>query len=220
MKNLSLLLNGILIIAVGILYYLHFNEKSMVRASKNQLTEKIAALESAVDNAQVAELPQDSSAMSGTAGIAYIDMEEFFAKYAFYKQGVAKIQRGVDSRKSQLMAKQKKLEDEYKKYQETAPALGENYRKQKEQQLMQQEQELYQLRDKLEGEQSAELTKFNEKLLAKLSNYLKDLGQKKNYNYVFTYVKGGPSSIVYAKDSLNITKKVLQSLNAVYLKKK
>lgn len=221
MKNLSIILNIILLIAVAVLYFLHFKKDdkvvpgSEVVSKDGEASKPIAAKDTAL---VVEELPVKVESVGSDEKIAYINLEEFFDKYEFYRQGVKQIERSIDNKKKQLLEKQKQLEEDFQTYQQTAPTLSENYRKTKEQQLLQQEQELYKLRDELEGQQANELTKFNEKLLKKLDDYLENLSKEKNFSYVFTYSKGNPASIVYARDSLDITKQVLKQLNKEYKK--
>ncbi len=221
---MSLILNVVLGIAVAVLYYLHFSTKPQAKYTEvesetskkietNPEEDTLAIMEDTIPAGPIMEI-------NNIAGkIAYIDLEEFYGKYEFYKQGVKNIERSIENKQNQLMGKQKALEEEFMKYQQTAPTLSENYRKTKEQQLMEQEQELYKLRDELQQQQETEFTNFNTSLLKKVDDYLKDLSKKKQYDYVFTYTKGGPSIMVYAKDSLDITQEVLEGLNKAYKKK-
>jgi len=207
-------------VAVGVLYYLHFSSKPEIASSAGeQLTEQTqtdADLES--DTAAMADLSQIASKdLDGK--IAYVNLEEFFEKYEFYKQGIRNIERSIENKRKQLMDKQKVLEEDFQKYQQAASTLSETYRKTKEQQLMEQEQELFKLRDQLQEEQQNEFTRFNENLLKKVDDYLKNLSKEKNFNFVFTYSKGNPATIVFARDSLDITKLVVDGLNKEYRKK-
>jgi outer membrane protein len=221
-KNISLALNAVLLVAVAVLYYLHFSDKKTESVVQKATMETVVeAKDDALAADTIAAPPIDlPKGLSSNGTIAYIDLEEFFDKYIFYKQGVVSIERSIENKRKQLMGKQKQLEEDYQSYQAMAASLTENHRKVKEQQLMEQEQDLYKLRDQLEEAQANEMKRFNEKLLKKVDDYLKTLSKEKNYSYVFTYVKGGPATLVYAKDSLDITDQVLKSLNAVYQKKK
>jgi outer membrane protein len=217
-KNLSLILNAILFVAIGVLYYLHFSSKAEVA---QPLVEQLAAPKEEtieLDTAMIADLSQ-IAAKEMDGKIAYVNLEEFFEKYEFYKQGVRNIERSIESKRKKLMDKQKVLEEDFQKYQQAAPTLSDTYRKTKEQQLMEQEQELFTLRDQLQEEQQNEFSRFNESLLKKVDDYLKNLSKEKNFNFVFTYSKGNPATIVFARDSLDITKMVVDGLNKEYRKK-
>lgn len=217
-KNLSLIFNAVLFVAVGVLYYLHFSSKTPVSEPATEQVAEQKEEELKIDTTAMADLSQIASKeMDGK--IAYVNLEEFFEKYEFYKQGIRSIERSIENKRKQLMDKQKVLEEDFQKYQQAAPTLSETYRKTKEQQLMEQEQELFKLRDQLQEEQQTEFTRFNENLLKKVDDYLKNLSKEKNFNFVFTYSKGNPATIVFARDSLDITKLVVEGLNKEYRKK-
>lgn len=222
MKNISLILNGVLFVAVAILYFLHFSEPK----STPEKSEDVAATNLEVEEPKDTVISEDTISLPElpviedvNGKIAYIDLEEFFSTYEYYKSGVRNIERDIDKKRKTLMEKQKALEEEFQKYQQAAPTLSENYRKTKEQQLVEMEQELFKLRDELQGAQAKDIANFNETLLKKVDDYLKDLSKKKNYNFVFTYSKGNPATIVFARDSLDITKEVVNGLNKAYRKK-
>lgn len=208
--------------AVAILYFLHFSEPK----STPEKSEDVAATNLEVEEPKDTVISEDTISLPElpviedvNGKIAYIDLEEFFSTYEYYKSGVRNIERDIDKKRKTLMEKQKALEEEFQKYQQAAPTLSENYRKTKEQQLVEMEQELFKLRDELQGAQAKDIANFNETLLKKVDDYLKDLSKKKNYNFVFTYSKGNPATIVFARDSLDITKEVVNGLNKAYRKK-
>ncbi len=227
MKNVSFILNVVLVIAVGVLYYLRFTTDTAIVSPKEDIKtadEKVESTEISPDSLLIVEDATGAESVAQTnkessGKIAFIDLEEFYDRYEFYKQGLKNIERSIENKQNQLISKQKALEEEFMKYQQTAPTLSETYRKTKEQQLMEQEQELFKLRDELQQQQENEFNNFNVSLLKKVDDYVKDLSKKKQYDYVFTYTKGGPSIMVYAKDSLDITGEVVEGLNRAYRKK-
>jgi len=117
------------------------------------------------------------------------------------------------------MKKQQTLEENFARYQQLAQSLTPEVREKREKDLMEEEKRLLELRDRLGKELTDKEANFNKEFLTKIDTYLKTLSKEKNYSYVFTYVKGGPATIVYAKDSLNISSQVINSLNEQYKKK-
>ena len=69
-----------------------------------------------------------------------------------------------------------------------------------------------QLGQQLMGEES----KMNAQLYDKVADYLRVYGTDKNLQLVLTYTKG--SGVLYANDSLDITKHIIVGLNDVYKK--
>ena len=59
----------------------------------------------------------------------------------------------------------------------------------------------------------------NEKLYNKVSEYLKQYAKAKGYKIVLTYSKSNPS-VLYADESLDITKAVVEGLNVEHKKDK
>lgn len=220
MKNLSLILNGVLAVAVGVLYYLHFSCAGSCAAPKaavviDSLGQTVLS-ESALGDSAMAYIP-DSLPLAGN--VAFLNFDELTMKYQFYKDGVKSLESDFKVKQNELVTRQKKLEEDFLRYQQLAPSMNEETRAGKEQQLAADEKKLYEFRDQLEGSFAGQEAEFNKSFLTKLDGYFSKLGKEKNYDYVFVYSKGGPSYIVYANDKLNITNFTLQGLNSQYKKK-
>jgi len=210
-QRISLILNGVLAVAVIGLYILHFKgQKAAVDQSQSDtLVEEVAIKFDSLPNLG-----------SNNGAIAFIDFEELTNKYQFYKDGVVNLENDFKRKESELMKRQQTLEENVSRYQQLAPSLTPEVREKKENDLREEEQRLLELRDRLGKDLTDKETNFTKEFLKKVDNYLKQLGKEKNYSYVFTYVKGGAATIVYAKDSLNISNQVIHSLNEQYKKKK
>jgi len=220
-KNLSLILNGVLAVAVGVLYYLHFSCAGSCATSKpaavvtDSLGQEVISEEAMGDSA-MAYIP-DSLPPAGN--VAFLNFDVLTEKYQFYKDGVKSLESDFRAKQNELVARQKKLEEDFMRYQQLAPTMNEETRAGKEQQLAADEKKLYEFRDQLEGSFAGKEAEFNKAFLTKLDGYFSKLGKEKNYDYVFVYSKGGPSYIVYANENLNITNFTLQGLNSQYKKK-
>jgi len=208
---ISLILNGVLAIAVIVLYILHFNGQKSAVASTD-----------ATDTIQEATLELDSlpDLGSNNGAIAFIDFEQLQKRYQFYKDGIASLERDIQKKEAELMKKQQAYEENVATYQQLAPTFTPQVREKRERDLMEEEQNLVELRDRLRSDFADKQENFNKNFLNKIDGYLKVLSKEKNYSYVFTYVKGNPATIVYAKDTLNISDQVIHALNEQYKKKK
>jgi outer membrane protein len=58
---------------------------------------------------------------------------------------------------------------------------------------------------------------MNQLLMDSLNNFLKRYNEKMNFDYIFSYNRGG--SILTANDSLDITNEVLKLLNEEFVQK-
>lgn len=225
MKHLSLFFNGILAIAVAVLYYLHFSCSGACPAPQSANATDSSATAAASDSLLVAEETVSDSVVASlpvhlppAGNVAYLDFDQLTDKYRFYKDGVKELENDFRKKQNELVARQKKLEEDFMRYQQLAPNMNEETRAAKEQQLAADERKLYEFRDELEGSFAGKEAEFNKSFLKKLDSYFSKLGKEKNYDYVFVYSKGGPTYIVYANETLNITNYTLKGLNSQYKK--
>jgi outer membrane protein len=207
-KHLSLILNFVLLIAVAVLYYLHFSSTgSQAAVATNDTTEVTAPV----------ELPEIRTA---GGAIAYINYDSLTEKYEFFKQGLNSLESTFKRKEDEFAKKQNDYREAVERYQQLAPTMTPDAAAAREQQLLAQQQSLVELGEKLSDDLKIQQEKFNKQFLKSIDDYLKELSKQKNYSYVFTYSKGGPASIVFANDSLEITKEVISGLNKAYKNKK
>jgi outer membrane protein len=210
-NKILITLNALLVIAVAVLFYLQFKSPSTVASS-----------DAVTNDSLVSSLPSFDSTLTvikdGNGAIAYIDYEVLTSKYQFYKDGVKKLEDDMKRKESELMAKQRELEENFERYKSLASSMSPEVREKRERDLMEEEKRLFDLRDRLAGDLTTREAEFNKQFLTKIDTYLKTLAKEKNYNYIFIYSKGGPATIVYANDSLNISSQVVNSMNKEYKK--
>lgn len=209
---ISLILNGVLAIAVIVLYFLHFNgqRSSNVELSDSVTTEQEAPIK--FDN-----LP-DLGSSSGA--IAFIDNDKFEEKYQYFVDLKSSLTKENNKNNDLLMKREKVLQDNIMTYQQIAPSLSPEVREKRETDLIKEKEDFLAYRESLENEFLNKQQNLQKDFLKKLDTYLKSLSKEKNYSYIFTYSKGLPATIVYAKDSLEITDQVVRSLNEQYKRKK
>lgn len=194
MKKLSIVLYVVLFLAVIGLYFLHFTG-----GSKNKKSETPAFV-------------------SGTPseGIVFINIDSVIFKFDMF----------LDKRE-ELMAKQKSAEAELNskggQYEKGARDYQDKVNKglvtrataaQIEQSLMQQQQELVNLRDKLQSNLVEEEQVMNRQVLEYITRFLEE--NKSDYNYQFILGKSFGSVVLYSDSSLDLTNKVLEALNKKY----
>jgi len=220
-KNLpviSLVLNLILAVAVGVLFYLHFADvrpKTVSAATATAKTEQ--ADDSLLKNAPV---PVIANMGAGSkVKVVYVDYDSLISNYDFYKKIQKDLEVKLRSAENELMNQQAKLEKDYLDYQQKQSLYNDEMKQEKEKQLMADNQALTELKQKREqqfGEQQKQLT---EKLLINLDSYIKRLAKENKIDFILSYQKGIPGSILYGNDSLNITGSILEGINKDYKKK-
>jgi len=192
MKNVSIILNIILFALVGHLYYLHFKKPQSVE--------------------QQPIMPPASA--SGGVRIAYVNGDTLDAKYEWLKQQKQAIEQRVRNAESSLAAKDEALKrDAYalqEKYQSGTMTQADAEKQQAE--LMQRSQRLQEEEERLRKSLADDQKKAFNDLYANVEAKLKTLSGQIGYDYILSYSRGG--QILLANDSLDITRQVLQLLNA------
>ena len=190
MKNLSLILNGVLIVAVGILYYMHFSENK----SGHSLDSK------------------------KSSSIVFVNSDSLLANYEYIKEAKKELEDRHQKAEADFNAKGEAFQNKVKSFQENAKALTPNQIQAKEKELKEEEDMLMQYKQKLTADLTDKGQEIDEKLFTAIRDYLKKNVGGKNYNYVLGYTKGG--GILFANDSLDITGSLLEGLNKEYKKGK
>ncbi|MGA2407011.1 MAG: OmpH family outer membrane protein [Bacteroidales bacterium] len=194
MKKLSVVLYVVLFLSVAGLYFLHF--------SGNKKTKK----------------SETSGSIAGTPaqGIAYINIDSVIFKFDMFFD-----------RRNDLMSKQKSAEAELNSkgslYQKDAKDYQDKVNKglitrataaQIEQSLVQQQQELVTLRDKLQSNLVEEEQVMNRQIMDYITKFLEE--NRSDYNYQYILGKSFGSVVLYGDNSLDITQKVLTAINQKY----
>ncbi len=199
MKNLSLVLNFVLLAAVAHLYYLNFSKKSAPSV------EKIEA---------------PAGIQQTGVRIAYVNADTLDSKYEWLKDQKTVIEKRIKSASNNLVAERDKLAREMAAFQKKAesgtipPAqLEPEYNE-----LMERQQKLGEKADRLDAQLADDQRKAYNELMSNVEAKLKTIQSQIGYDYIFSYTKGA-GQILLANDSLDITHQVLQLLNAKEEKK-
>ncbi len=198
MKNLSLIVNAVLLAAVIVLFVLVFNLKKQIGSSS--------------DSDDTLTLPRTEQ------GIVYVDIDSIMAKYNMSTDVTNELQGKLKVSENQLAAKDKALRKEAEDFQYKIDRglLTRAEAEQVQQGLQMKEQEFYQLQNKLQMQLAEEQQVAQRKVLNAITEYLKGLEESNeyNYHYILGHTFGG--GILYANQGLNITKVVIKGLNEEY----
>ncbi len=194
MKKISIVLFSILFVALGLLYFLHFTG-----SGKNKKTE------------EPSEHPEVTA-----SGIAYVNVDTVIFKFDMFYD-----------RRDELMEKQQKAETELNskanQYERSARDYQEKVNKglvtrataaEMEQDLLQQQQELVNLRDNLQANLLEEEQVMNRQILEYITSFLEE--HKSEYNYQYILGKSFGGQVLYGDTTLDITQKVLDAINKKY----
>jgi outer membrane protein len=191
MKNLSVILYVVIFLAIGGLYLLHFTG-----GKKNSQSDSV------------------SSVPAGA--IAYVNIDSIVVRFDMFMD-----------RRNELLEKQKTAEAELNskgtQYERGARDYQDKVSKglvtrataaQMEQSLLQQQQELVNLRDQLQSNLMEEEQVMNRQVIDYITSFLEK--NKSEYNYQYIFGKSFGSVVLYSDSTLDITQKVLEALNRQY----
>ena len=198
MKNLSLILNGVLILAVGALYYLHFF------TGPNKFGE---------------QKPDSTQAVTGVP-IVFINIDTLLNNYDYYQDLRIEMEDKQAELEAQLNSRSKIYEQNAMDYQDKVNRglVTRREAAELEQMLMQEQQNLLALRDELAMQLSEEEQVRNRRLIDNIMVFLKDYN--KDYHYQFIFSNSFGDNMLFSSDSLNITYPVLQGINKKYREEK
>ena len=193
MKKLSVILYVILFLAVAGLYFLHF-----MGTKKSE-----------------AATPVTESGGPGQ-GIAFINIDSVIFKFEMF-----------NDKREDLLAKQKSAEAELNSkgshYEKGVRDLQEKVSKglvtrataeEMQQALLQEQQDLVNLRDKLQGNLMEEEQVMNRQIMEYITKYLEE--HKSEFNYEYIFGKSFGSVVLYGDSAFDITQRVLDAINRQY----
>lgn len=155
------------------------------------------------------------AAKDESAEIVYVNSDSLLNNYEYFKEIKGKFEDKSKKAEADLKNKGAAFQREVAAYQQGAQTMSADQRAQTEERLARKQQELqvYQQNagSALQNEEAAE----NEKLYDKVAEYLKKHAKDKGYKMVLTYSKGN-SAILFADESLDVTKDVIKGLNEAY----
>jgi outer membrane protein len=190
-KNLSLILNGILIIAVAFLYYNNF-------AGSDEADETINNSERSV----------------GNLSIAYVNSDTLLTNYNYYEEVSKRLDEKRLNLQQEYTRRAEGLQRQIEDYQRTMTNLTIAQARAVEEDLGRKRQNLLQYQETISQDLMREEAAITQELYEKVSSYLKTYGDENNLQVVLTYSPG--SGLLYANDALNITDQVLSGLNSIY----
>jgi len=190
MKNVSLILNAILFLAVAILYYLHFSPKGQ-------------AAEGAVSETNASDLK-----------IAYINADSVLKYYDFFNVNKEKLETKGKKLDQDFRNRAQSLQNDINSYQRNLGSLTIGQAKALEEDLGKKQQNLQLYQRSLEQEIMNEQAKMNEELYARITDYLKIYGEEKGLQVVFKY--DPTSDLLYGSKAIDITQDVTKGLNDAF----
>lgn len=196
MRNINYVINGVLAVAVVILYVMQFSGKKESGVTRNFTPTKDAT----------ALLP-----------IAYVNVDSLLLNYNYSKDLNEIILKKQENSRANITQKARSLESEMQDFQrkiENNAFLTRERAQQEQDRLVKKQQELQNLDNQLAQELMQEQQKLNEQLRDTIVSQLRAFNQVKGFQVVFSNTVG--DNILLAGETYNITSELLDYLNKNY----
>ena len=197
MKNLSLILNVVLLVAVIVLYVLHFSGG----ASTNETS-----------------MEDSTSVDLGPLTVAYVNSDSLLTNYDFFKESQENLEKKRDELETQYQTRARGLESEINSYQRTRNSMTIGQIQAVEEDLQKKQQNLMVYRDQLSQALAIEENNAQNEIYDRVAAYVKEYAQEHSYQVVLNYQRG--TGVLYANDGLEITNEILSGLNDKFIQEK
>ena len=191
MKNLSLILNVVLLVAVAILYVLHFSGPGKVESKSTS---------------------SDTSAVN--LKVAYINSDSVLKHYDYLKVNREQLEAKTKKMDQDLQNRTVGLRNEITAYQRNVSGMTLGQARAAEEDLGKKQQNLQLYQQTLQQQLLQEEAKLNKELYERITGFLKEYGQEKGLQVVLKFDPG--SDVLYGGESLDITNDVIKGLNEAY----
>lgn len=201
MKNVSLIFNVVLAIAVIVLYVLMLGNKS---------NKTMGPVLNTSDSTQTALLP-----------IAYINIDSLLLNYIFAKESNESLLKKAEDSRLDLNVRDRQLQGEMAEFQrklENNAFLSRERAEQEQTRLIRKQQDLQQLNAKLSQELMESQQKMSEQLRDTINNFLKVYNKDKGYQLILSNTSN--DNILLGNEGYDITNEVIELLNKRYSPKK
>jgi outer membrane protein len=196
MKNLSIILNVVLLVAVAVLYYFQFSGSAGAGASASG----------------------NNGVLLQDAKIAYINSDSVLKYYSFLEVNKKALEAKGTKMEQDFRDRAQSLQNDVNLYQRTVNNMTFGQAKAAEEDLAKKQQNLQVYQQRLQQELAIEEGKLNRELYERITKFLKGYASQNNLQVVLKY--DPTSDVLFGGETLDITKAVIEGLNAEYKNEK
>ncbi len=193
MKQFSLALNILLVLAVGFLYFKVYSKPTPVKTS-------------------VVATPSNNAAAVGVP-IAFVDLDSLNEKISFIKNKRKELETEQRAIETEWESGYRNLENQKNGFvKKHGNAITQQMAEEFQTQLMQQQQRIDEKKQSLTQRLSEKSYRTMDEIQKQLKDFLAEYNKQKNYTYILT-TGTGLDYMVYKDSSLNITADVVSGMN-------
>jgi outer membrane protein len=201
MKNGLVILNVILLMAVGFLFYLHFNSAKTGTNSQNKTEQKD---------------PIDSSARGGCR-IAYFEMDSVAANFEKAKEMQSELEKKEEKMNSEMNRLQNLYQQKYVTFQQHGATMSSSQLDAARNELGQLDQTIKDTKASLDQDYKTYYVQTQQEILSMVRKFCSEYNKDKRYAII---ISNEPGLVFYKDSTMDITRDLLEGLNKMYGKKK
>ncbi|HEX6849508.1 MAG TPA: OmpH family outer membrane protein [Chitinophagaceae bacterium] len=195
-----LALNIILLISVGVLFFLFFNDKKDHSSSVTSIRTN-----------------HDTIIQTRQTPVAYFDMDSIESNFVLWKQvqaEVVKREAGINDTINQMRMS---FQSYYQKLQSQSANLSPRQKDSLGNELAQMDMQIKNRTAELNQNYQTYYMSRQQEIVTKIKNYCKEFNKDKKYSFI---IAREPGLFYYTDTAYNVTSELLKGLNAFYGKKK
>jgi len=196
MKNLSLVINIVLLAAVGYLYYYDFSGKKT-----KEVAEKLSSSYIALDS------------NGYRPPLAYVELDSLNEKITFIKDRRKELEAEMKAIDQEQENGYKGLQEQKNNFLKKGAAITQEEAQEFQGKLIEQQQRIDSRKEELSQKLNEKSFGIMEGIQKKLKDFLAEYNKEKKYMYIFT-TGTGLDYMVFKDSSLNITNDVIKGMNA------
>ena len=198
MKNLNYIINGVLAVAVIILFIMQFSGKKESTVTRTFVN-------------------SDGSSTEASLPVAYVNVDSLLLNYNYAKDLYEVQLKKQENARANIGQQIRELEKDFNDFQrklENNGFLSRERAEQEQQRLLRKQQELQELDNRMANELMLEEQKLNLQLRDSVVNQLGQFNSERGYEIILSNTGG--DNILYASKMYDITEDFIQFLNKNY----
>jgi len=201
MKNGLIILNVILLAAVGFLFYLHFNSGKTDSKSQNKTEQKD---------------PIDLTSQN-SCRIAYFEMDSVAANFEKAKEMQGELEKKEEKMNSEMTRLQGKYQEKYINFQQHGATMSSSQLESARNELGQLDQAIKDTKASLDQDYKTYYVQTQQEILSMIRQFCSEYNKDKKYAII---ISNEPGLVFYKDSTMDITRDLLEGLNKMYKKKK
>lgn len=201
MKNGAIILNVVLLIAVGVLFYFHFNSGKSGAAIQNKPIRKDSIV----------------NVSPGSCNIAYFEMDSIEANFEMAKEWKNELEKKEDNINARMNQLNNVYQEKFVSFQQRKPSMNNAQAEAAANELGQLEESIKNTKANLDQDYKTYYVQKQQEILSMIRKFCSEYNKDNRYALI---ISDEPGIVFYKDSSFDITTDLLNGLNKMYGKKK